>query len=306
LERNVIRYNGTVGSPILGGGVNCLIGTSPVLINCDICQNQAGQGGGLGVRGFSSLTLINCNVRDNTASLEGGGFYNSSAASATSLTNSIIWGNSPDQIYDTVGVSTAVTYSNIAGGYTGAGNIDENPLFAGPGGELSQNSCCINMGDDAAINENMDLYGNDRVSNGCVDIGACEATDVALLSDAFTLFPKKAGQLNFTIDFGPAYAGKDYIVLGSATGKTPGFALNNTTIPLNWDYYSKMVYQNLNTTIFYNFLGTLDGNGSAAAVLNYPGNGSNMWVGYVFQHAAFTMNPVNVSSNPVPVTFIEE
>jgi hypothetical protein len=199
-----------------------------------------------------------------------------------------------------------VTYSNVEDGYSGTGNIDGDPLFDGPDGDLSKYSCCINMGDDTAMEEDLDLYGNVRVSNGCVDMGACEGMDVTLLADAFTLIPKQADQLNFTIDFGPAYAGRDYIMLGSATGRTPGITLNKTTIPLNWDYYSRMVYKNLNTSIFVNFLGTLDGNGRAAPVFNYPGNGSSMWIGYVFHHAAFTLNPIDLSSNAVPVTFVEE
>jgi hypothetical protein len=44
------------------------------------------------------------------------------------VTNCIIWGNWPEQIY-----SASVTYSNVQGGCPGIGNIDADPCFVQPG-----------------------------------------------------------------------------------------------------------------------------------------------------------------------------
>lgn len=47
--------------------------------------------------------------------------------------NSIIWGNDYQAILNVEGTLPAViTYSDIQGGYAGAGNIDMDPLFRDP------------------------------------------------------------------------------------------------------------------------------------------------------------------------------
>ncbi len=46
-----------------------------------------------------------------------------------SLTNCILWNNTPNEIPQ----NSTVTYSNIQGGWEGQGNIDDDPLFANPG-----------------------------------------------------------------------------------------------------------------------------------------------------------------------------
>ena len=51
------------------------------------------------------------------------------------VTNCILWGNTPDQIR-TFGSSSGVggvTYCDVQGGHPGEGNIDVDPLFADPG-----------------------------------------------------------------------------------------------------------------------------------------------------------------------------
>ena len=49
-------------------------------------------------------------------------------SSNPNLTNSIMWGNSPESIYRDSG-TPLITYSDIEGGWEGEGNIDDNPLF---------------------------------------------------------------------------------------------------------------------------------------------------------------------------------
>ncbi len=75
-----------------------------------------------------------------------------------------------------------VTYSDVQGGFSGAGNINSNPLFVSPGGsnidgfELQANSPCINAGNSAAIPDGIstDDGGYSRIVDGTVDIGAFE------------------------------------------------------------------------------------------------------------------------------------
>ncbi|MHC4942330.1 MAG: C13 family peptidase [Planctomycetota bacterium] len=297
--------NGGPGTMIIGGGVSCVTGGNAHLIDCLIAGNQANSGGGVGADDNCYPSLVNCTVIDNVA-VSGGGIFNRLNAQTT-VKNSIIWNNVSDQIYNSTGTTTTVTYSNVMDGYTGEGNIDRDPVFADGDGRLAKTSPCINMADVSECSpEDLDIYGNARILNGCVDMGACEASEATLMADAFTLIPRLPGQIMLDIDFGASFAGRSYAMAGSASGLAPGIVIYNTTIPLNWDAYTDVVLINLNTPVFLNFAGALDGNGQATATLSYPGGGNVAWVGMSVNHAAFTHSPVDTASNPVPVTFVDE
>jgi hypothetical protein len=297
--------NGGPGTMHFGGGISCTSGADPLVIDCLIAGNEANSGGGLGADLNCNPTLMNCTVINNAA-FSGGGIFNRQNSHSTVM-NSIIWNNVSDQIYNTTGTTTTVTYSNVMEGYPGEGNIDRDPLFVDGEGRLLKTSPCINMADmTERQGDELDIYGNGRILNGCVDMGACEATDATLTADAFTLIPRLAGQIVMDIDFGASFAGRSYAMAGTGSGLVPGIVINNTTIPLNWDAYTDIVLINLNTPVFLNFAGTLDGNGHATATLNYPGGGDVAWVGITVNHAAFTHSPIDAASNPVPVTFVDE
>jgi Tol biopolymer transport system component len=107
-----------------GGGMNNY-NSSPVLTNVTFSGNHAVVGGGIS-NWQSSLTLLNVTFSQNTADQYGSAMY--SQESRPTITNSIIWGNTPgdSQMLNDRGVST-VTYSIIAGGHWGIGNLNVNP-----------------------------------------------------------------------------------------------------------------------------------------------------------------------------------
>jgi len=82
--------------------------------------------------------------------------------------NCILWGdtapNGPE-IYDD-GATPAVTYSNVAGGYTGDGNINADPLFVGAPSDLhlGAGSPCIAAANGPAAPD-YDQDGNPRVDD---------------------------------------------------------------------------------------------------------------------------------------------
>jgi hypothetical protein len=86
-------------------------------------------------------------------------------SSTSIVTNSILWGDSPDEIYN-LSSSPTVTYSDIQGSYTGTGNIDADPLFVDVGNgdlHLQQGSPCIDAGDNsAAALPSTDIDGDNR------------------------------------------------------------------------------------------------------------------------------------------------
>ncbi len=120
----------------------------------------------------------------NLALYNGGGIYNNQ--SSPTVTNCILWGNTPEQITQIHG-SAVVTYSDVQGGCPGEGNIDANPLFVDPNGpdcilgteddnlRLLASSPCIDAGDNSVVDANVpDLDGNPRIVNAIVDMGAHE------------------------------------------------------------------------------------------------------------------------------------
>jgi hypothetical protein len=88
------------------------------------------------------------------------------------VTNAILWANIPDQISNN-NRSPLVTYSDVQGSYTGAGNIDEDPLFVGVDEgnfHLSPNSPCIDVGSNTAPKlPDFDFEGDLRVLDGDAD-----------------------------------------------------------------------------------------------------------------------------------------
>jgi len=95
--------------------------------NCTLVANTAHQSGCIN-NYAGSLTLTNCTTTGtNVSTGHGGGICNETIAT---LTNCILYGDvgTGGEIYANGGTAT-VTYSDIQGGYSGAGNIDADPLL---------------------------------------------------------------------------------------------------------------------------------------------------------------------------------
>ncbi len=142
-----------------GGGMHCFNSSGCELTNCIFTGNDSGETGG----GISFLHSVSPSISNSTFSGNstgsGGGIYCKN--SSPLFYNCIFWDDVPDEIYVYSG-GPVVSYSNIQGGYSGTGNINENPLFvSGPEGAycLSQiasgqgeDSPCIDAGSDEAMN----------------------------------------------------------------------------------------------------------------------------------------------------------
>jgi predicted outer membrane repeat protein len=107
-----------------GGGFN-LDGGTARLTNCIIAGNAAGYGGGVMSYG-GAITITNCIIADNTATESGPAVEN---WDTMTIVNSIIWGNGASPISG----SPTITYSDVQGGYTGTGNVDDDPHFVTTG-----------------------------------------------------------------------------------------------------------------------------------------------------------------------------
>jgi hypothetical protein len=207
LTKCSFSYNTTEG---YGGGMYN-VNSFPILTNCSFSNNISGFDGG-GMYNFnSSPRLANCSFAGNLASEPGGGMSNSGSSpvlincsfsgnftysevegrkdiaggihninnSITTLINCILWGNNSNQIFNKETSKTSVTYSIVQGGYTGTGNLNQDPLFVDAANgdlHLKAGSPAIDKGLNSANTTTVDLDGNPRIVNGIIDMGAFEFT----------------------------------------------------------------------------------------------------------------------------------
>ena len=135
--------------------------SNPNVTNCTITGNLANNGGGIFNEYDCISKVTNCSFSDNLATAIGGSIFNNGNSNAI-LNNCILWGNGPNEIYIETGTVT-VDYSNVQGGYSGTGNINEDPLFVDADGpddvvgteddnlRLLSSSPCIDAGDSTAV-----------------------------------------------------------------------------------------------------------------------------------------------------------
>jgi parallel beta-helix repeat protein len=161
INENIISGNSANNGH--GGGVFLLSSPNTFELN-EISGNFAGYwGGGIFIQSTSSVMNKNIIVA-NEASI-GGGLHSSNAN--PELVNCIIWGNTPEQVFNGFSDTVTMTYSDCQGGWSGTGNIDEDPLFADSSQgdyHLQGNSPCIDTGDPDPMYNDPD---STRADMGC-------------------------------------------------------------------------------------------------------------------------------------------
>ena len=110
-----------------GGGMSNSY-SSPILTNVTFSGNSAVYYGGGMVNDDSSPTMTNVTFIGNSAG-NGGGMANLYSSTKPVVTNSILWGNTPDQIFNQPLSTVTITYSDVQGGWAGIGNINADPLL---------------------------------------------------------------------------------------------------------------------------------------------------------------------------------
>jgi parallel beta-helix repeat protein len=146
----------------IGAGIELYQGSNPTVTNCLITAN-----GGTGIEMwpqrngrftiFNRPTITGCTIAGNLQDGISGGI--------TTITNSIICGNSPPQIAETQG-TVSVTFSDVQGGWPGEGNIDADPCFADPdNGDYHLKSQA------GRWNPNARTWVRDEVTSPCIDAG---------------------------------------------------------------------------------------------------------------------------------------
>ncbi len=156
-----------------GGAVDNHL-SAPLFLNCLFTENRAQGAGGM-KNSQGDAVSVNCVFVGNAANV--GGAVVNSLCSPT-MTNCILWGNeawtSPEiYIYDG---SPAISFSCVAGGWPGEGNIADDPMLVGaPFGslQLMAGSPCLDAGTPVNAPDT-DFLSRPRPQGAGVDMGAYE------------------------------------------------------------------------------------------------------------------------------------
>jgi predicted outer membrane repeat protein len=161
-----------------GGGMSTFVNYAHLTVaNCIFANNSVTVFGG-GIVGSDNMDITNCTFSGNSALSGGGAIYTNHDSPI--VTNCILWGDTPNEIY-WIGGAPIVNHSDVQGGWGGGTGIkDVNPLFVDAANgdfHLQPLSQCINSGDNAAPSlPDSDFEGHLRKypSGGTVDMGADE------------------------------------------------------------------------------------------------------------------------------------
>lgn len=109
------------------------------------------------------------------------------------------------------------------------------------------------------------------------------------------------GSIDLSLNASADNQGRNYLILGSVTGTEPGFPLTpDVTWPINWDIFTNIALNLLNTPIFKDFAGVLNSAGKATAVFNTMGPAPTA-IGLNISFAYALDNPWDYASNGVNI-----
>ncbi len=199
------------GSPIVNiinnkisnnGGISAVYISSEIAdeTNSNLINNVIADNDGYGIFITTHSALTQVTITNNTITNNGSsGLLAQYDNTIIDITNSLIWGNSGDDIYFwPLSLSTInISHSDVgqvainSGNYNDDGtNLNTAPLFvdsANGNHHLSHSSPLINMGDNSAVSAiPTDFEGDPRIIDGAVDIGADEYRDWIAIAVGYT------------------------------------------------------------------------------------------------------------------------
>ena len=109
---------------------------------------------------------------------------------------------------------------------------------AGIGG-IAGGACAYDAGGGA-----WELCGLSQTTNDTIAGYDLDTTMVPFKVSPGVIESWVGGTLDFTLNAGAAYANREYMIFGSASGSAPGIDINNINIPCNWDAATNLLMNN--------------------------------------------------------------
>ncbi len=127
--------------------------------------------------------------------------------------------------------------------------------------------------------------------------------DPGLWADGYSLSAATGGVVDISLGAGPANGNRQYLLLGSATGTSPGLPLpGGATLPIKWDILTNIIMSSLGSPVFANFTGVLSAQGDATATLDTFGPLDPATAGLTLYLAYFLKPNPFYASNYIEVT----
>lgn len=155
-------------------------------------------------------------------------------------------------------------------------------------------------------------YGKDEVGTGTPGVGQVYTYRVGtLFHGPPEISLATGGGHDLLVRAGQAFGGQLYLVLGSASGTTPGIPDPQTgiVVPLNFDAYFQSVATSGATFLFFPWFGFLDSDGKADSVFGLPPGSDPSFAGIELDHCVvlidlFGSGVLSLATNPVHVTLV--
>lgn len=230
-------------------------------LNNVICNNNAMDGGGVGLKS-TDPEFTNNTISENIADSTCGGMHCN--MSSPSLTNSIIYNNKDtkgnSQVYLSEGSSPNIQYCNIESGMSGIKKdkknintikvyqiINSSPYYESTFDDnyaLTEKSKCIDAGNPAFTSMKLpsyDLTGKNRIVNNKIDLGAIEYSPKEIIGKKDTLMET---ELKSTID------GSDENVINDKTNEIYTVVYPNPTDGVFSIAVHNNIYENISIKIY--------------------------------------------------------
>lgn len=113
-------------------------------------------------------------------------------------------------------------------------------------------------------------FPDDDIVEALIDDVTVMALDInpTLWADGYSVIATEGADMRFTLGAGVENASRTYLLLGNATGTSPGTQLpDGSILPLNFDMYTDLILGMLGSGGFTDFTGKLDATGKATVDL---------------------------------------
>lgn len=148
-------------------------------------------------------------------------------------------------------------------------------------------------------------YDNSSLTSDgiCIDDVSVAASQLpSLMCDVASMSAAVGGKAIFYLHAGTQHGGREYVLLGSASGTAPGQPLpGGNLLPLNPGHFFRCVRQRLNSWNFVQFRYYLDANGSGAAMMDSLGPIDPLLIGRHLDFAFTTTWPFDFQSATVGI-----